>query len=100
MLAGRFSDDGQRLALLTTEGIHVVPVEGGGPSVQSDGRPGVPQLAWSSDGRFVAYPGSRGIWVVDTLSGETEEILANRTFTGLEMLPVERVLSHADVFIF
>ena len=88
VIAGRFSDDGQRLALLTTEGIHLVPVEDGGPSVQSDGRPGVPQLAWSSDGRFVAYPGSRGIWVVDTLSVETVEILANRTFTGLEMLPL------------
>ncbi len=88
VLAGRFSDDGQRLALLTTEGIHVVPVEGAGPYVQSDARPGVPQLAWSSDGRFVAYPGSRGIWVVDTRGTETAEILADRTFTGLEMLPV------------
>ena len=88
VIAGRFSDDGQRLALLTTEGMHVMPVEDGGPSVQSDGRPGVPQLAWSSDGRFVAYPGSRGIWVVDTLSVETVEILANKTFTGLEMLPL------------
>ena len=63
------------------------PVEGNGPAIQSNGRPGVPQLAWSSDGRFVAYPGSRGIWVVDT-RGETVEILANRTFTGLEMLPL------------
>jgi hypothetical protein len=88
VLAGRFSDDGQRLALLTAEGIHVMPVEDGGPSVQSDGRPGVPQLAWSSDGRFVAYPGSRGIWVVDSREGETVEVLTNRTFTGLEMLTV------------
>ena len=88
VLAGRFSDDGQRLALLTAEGIHVMPVEGSGPSLQSDGRPGVPQLAWSSDGRFVAYPGSRGIWVVDTRNSETMEVLANRTFTGLEMLPI------------
>jgi hypothetical protein len=87
VLAGRFSDDGQRLALLTAEGIHVVPVEDGGPSLQSDARPGVPQLAWSSDGRFVAYPGSRGIWVVD-IRGETVDVLTNRTFTGLEMLPV------------
>ena len=88
VLAGRFSDDGQRLALLTAEGIHVMPVEDGGALVQSNGRPGVPQLAWSSDGRFVAYPGSRGIWVVDTRGGDSVEILTNRTFTGLEMLPV------------
>jgi hypothetical protein len=86
VLAGRFSDDGQRLALLSSEEVQVVNVEDGATPVVSDGRPGVPQLAWSSDGRFVAYPGSRGIWVLDTVSGNTEEILNNRTFTGLEML--------------
>jgi hypothetical protein len=88
VLAGRFSNDGLRLALLTGEQLHVVSVEGGLGLAESDGRPGVPQMAWSSDGRFVAYPGSRGIWVVDTFSGETEELLVNMTFTGLEMLPV------------
>jgi hypothetical protein len=88
VLAGRFSRDGLRLALLTSEQLHVVSVEGGLGLAESDGRPGVPQMAWSSDGRFVAYPGSRGIWVVDTFSGETEQLLVNRTFTGLEMLPV------------
>ena len=88
VLAGRFSNDGLRLALLTGEQLHVVSVEGGLRLAESDGRPGVPQMAWSSDGRFVAYPGSRGMWVVDTFSGETEELLVNMTFTGLEMLPV------------
>ncbi|MGH8949308.1 MAG: hypothetical protein ACRDXF_10665, partial [Acidimicrobiia bacterium] len=86
VLAGRYSEDGQQLALLTTEGLHVRPVEGAGISVQSDGRPGVPQLAWGSDGHFIAYPGSRGISVVDTRNAETVEILTDRTFTGLEML--------------
>jgi len=89
LLAGRFSDDGQWLALLSSEEVQVVHVEDGATPVASDGRPGVPQLAWSSDGRFVAYPGSRGIWVLDTATGNTEEILANRTFTGLEMLPLD-----------
>ncbi len=86
VLAGRFSDDGLWLALLSSEGVQVVHVEDGATPATSDGRPGVPQLTWSSDGRFVAYPGSRGLWVLDTASGNTEEILANRTFTGLEML--------------
>jgi len=88
VLAGRFSNDGLRLALLTGQRLHVVSVEGGLGLAESDGRPGVPQITWSSDGRFVAYPGSRGIWVVDTFSGEIEELLVNMTFTGLEMLPV------------
>ena len=87
VLAGRFSGDGQRLALLTSEGVSVVSLDEALPVV-SDGRPGVPQLAWSSDDRFVLYPGSRGIWVVDTASGESEPILADRTFTGLGVLPI------------
>jgi hypothetical protein len=88
VLAGRFSGDGQRLALLTSEQARVVSIENGVLPVESDARPGVPQLAWSSDGRFVVYPRPVGIRVVDTFSGETEEILSNRTFTGLGMLPI------------
>lgn len=88
VLAGGFSRDGQRLALLTREQAYVVSVENGLLLIESDARPGVPQLAWSSDGRFVVYPGPVGMWVLDTLSGETVEILSNRTFTGLGMLPI------------
>jgi len=88
VLAGRFSGDGQRLALLTNEQAYVVSIENGASSVESDARPGVPRLAWSSDGRFVVYPGPVGMWVLDTSNGETEEILPNRTFTGLGMLPI------------
>jgi hypothetical protein len=88
VLAGRFSGDGQRLALLTREQAYVLSIDTGALTVVSEARPGVPELAWSSDGRFVVYPGPVGIWVLDTVSGETEEILPNRTFTGLGMLPV------------
>ena len=88
VLAGRFSTDGQRLALLTNDGARVVSIEDGSVSIESDGRPGVPQVAWSSDGRFLVYPGPVGIWVIDTVSGETAEILPNRTFTGVGMLPI------------
>ena len=67
---------------------HVVSIENGTSLVGSEGRPGVPQLAWSSDGRFVVYPGPVGMWVLDTSTGEAEEILPNRTFTGVGMLPI------------
>ena len=88
VLAGRFSGDGQRLAVLTSERAHVVSIENGTLQVGTEARPGVPQLAWSSDGRFVAYPGLVGMWVLDTSTGEAEEILPNRTFTGVGMLPI------------
>jgi hypothetical protein len=86
VLAGRFSEDGERLALLGSDLVQVVPVDGDSQPVESDGRPGVPQLAWSSDGRFVVYPAARGLQVLDTVDGETEEILSDRTITGLGIL--------------
>lgn len=88
VLAGRFSGDGQRLAVLTSERAHVVSIENGALQVGTEAPPGVLQLAWSSDGRFVAYPGLVGMWVLDTSTGEAEEILPNRTFTGVGMLPI------------
>jgi hypothetical protein len=48
----------------------------------------VPLLTWSSDGRFLLYPGVRGIRATDTGNGETEAILTTRTFTGLGIAPL------------
>ena len=90
VLAGQFSDDGGALALLNVDGVQVVSLEDDSELLESGGRPGVPQLAWSSDGRFVLYPGVRGIWVIDTRNGNVEEVLVTRTFTGLETIPLSR----------
>lgn len=88
VLAGRFSEDGERIALLGSELVQVVPVDGDSEPIESEGRPGVAQLAWSSDGRFVVYPAPRGLRVVDSFDAETEEILVDRTITGLGILPL------------
>jgi hypothetical protein len=53
------------------------------------GTPGVPQVIWSSDGRFALYPGTRGIWVVDTSNGNAEQVLTNGIFTGLGIAPLD-----------
>jgi hypothetical protein len=89
VLAGAFSDDGGKLALLTGDLIEVVALEGDSEAFESEARPGVPLLAWTSDGRFVAYPETRGIRIVDTIDREATEVLSNRTFTGLGMLDFE-----------
>lgn len=88
VLAGRFSNDGTKLALLTSEHVLVVSLEDASELIESGGRPGVTQLTWSSDGRFVLYPGRRGIWVVDTRDGEVQEVLPARILTGLAVIPL------------
>ena len=57
--------------------------------IESGGPPGLPQMEWSSDGRFVLYPGSSGIWVVDTVNGDVVEVQSGSTFTGLGVLPLD-----------
>jgi hypothetical protein len=86
--AGQFSDNGDSLALLTSERILVVSLEDDSELLESGGRPGVPEITWSSDGGFVLYPGLRGIWVIDTSNGTIHQILETHTFTGLGILPL------------
>jgi hypothetical protein len=88
VLTGRFSDDGSKLALLTRDRAMVISMADDSTLHESEGRTGIPQLIWSSDGRFVLYPGVRGIWAVDTGNDEAETILATRTFTGLGIAPL------------
>lgn len=88
-LTARFSPDRRMLAVLTADGLSVLSLDDDLEVVRSDSRPGVASsVIWSSDGRFVLYPGSRGLVVVDTAGGEVHEVLAVRTFTGLGVLPL------------
>ncbi|MGH8913646.1 MAG: hypothetical protein ACRDZM_03925 [Acidimicrobiia bacterium] len=87
-MAGAFSDNGESLALLTRERILVLSLDDDSELIESGGRAGVPEIAWSSDGRFVMYPGPRGIWVVEVDNGDVDQVLQTRTFTGLGALPL------------
>jgi len=88
VLTGRFSEDGEKLALLTSDGVLVFSLDDEGELLESGERPGLPRLVWSSDGRFVLYPGERGIWAVDTVDGDSEVVLTDRVFTGLAVTPI------------
>jgi hypothetical protein len=88
VLTARFSGDGSKLALLTRDRAVVLSMNDDSVLHESEGRSGVPLLAWSSDGRFLLYPGVRGIRATDTGNGETEAILTTRTFTGLGIAPL------------
>jgi hypothetical protein len=87
-ISARFSPDGEEIALLTSEGARVVSLGDGAILVESEEGPGVPEWAWTSDGRFAAYPAARGITVLDTADRSSERVLVERVFTGLGVLPV------------
>jgi hypothetical protein len=87
-VAARFSPTGDEIALLGDDGARVVSLDDGATLVTSPERPGVPELAWSSDGRFVVYPAVQGIAVLDTADQGSDRVLIDRVFTGLGVLPV------------
>jgi hypothetical protein len=87
VVAARFSPQGDEIALLAGDRATVVSLDTGATLVESGERPGIPEVAWTSDGRFVAYPGERGIVVLDTTDGSSTVVLTDRIFTGLGFLP-------------
>jgi WD40 repeat protein len=89
VIAARFSPDGDELALISSDGAIVVSLVDGEVPVESAERPGVPEMVWTSDGRFAAYSGTSGILVMDTTDGSSTILLTERIFTGLGVLPVE-----------
>jgi hypothetical protein len=85
---GKFSGDGEFLALLTSDGMSLVDVEEETGVVETGVEPGVPQVVWSSDNRFILYPGGggrgfRGIIVVDTEDFSVDQVLPSDSFVGL-----------------
>jgi hypothetical protein len=83
MLTAAFSPDGSRLALLGVGGLHIVVIDAGVVSSPASERPGVNQVVWSSDGRYVLYPALRGVTVVDITSGAVRKLLTGDILTGL-----------------
>jgi len=88
VLTGRFSDDGEKLALLTSDGVLQFSLTDDSVLLESGGTPGLSRLVWSSDGRFVLYPGERGVWAIDTVDGDSKALLTDRVFTGLAVTPI------------
>jgi hypothetical protein len=88
-VAASFSPTGERIALLGADGVRVVSRDEGATLATSEERPGIPELAWSSDERFVVYPAVQGITVLDTADQSSERVLFERVFTGLAVLPID-----------
>jgi hypothetical protein len=87
-ITGRFSPDGESLALMSPDEVKVVAVDQESGLVEYGSDPGLPyELVWSSDGRFVLYPGQGGIVIADTEDFGVDVVLAERSFTGIGVIP-------------
>lgn len=60
------SPDGSKLAVVCGAGHLIVPIDGEGEVTYAPVTSGFPQLAWSSDSRFLISPWIRGVLFVDT----------------------------------
>jgi len=86
ILAAAFSPDGSLVGVLTVQGLSVISLEEEAKVAVALQRPGVPQVIWSSDGRYVLFPGLRGVIVLDISDGTVRELLRSDIFTGLGIL--------------
>ncbi len=74
--AARFSPDGTRAAVLEADGVTIVTIDAVSEK-HYPMDPGAEQLDWAGD-RFVVVPrSSRGIWILDTETGETSAHLTD-----------------------
>lgn len=88
-VASAFSPDGMHLAVLTSSRVLVVDREGNLALDPIFLRPRLPALVrWSSDGRFVFFPGTRGLEVIDVGTGIHREVLEGEILTGAGVLPL------------
>jgi hypothetical protein len=87
-VTGRFSPDSQSLALVSPEDVEVVAVDQDTGLVEYGSEPGLPhQVVWSSDGRYLLYPGQGGIVVADTVDFGVDVVLTEFSFTGVGVIP-------------
>ena len=87
-LAGAISPDGQRVAVLGTNGLAVGSVDGSEKSVLINTGFRSNQVSWSSDSRFVMAPSNRGATVFDTVSREAESVLGDLLFSWVGVIPL------------
>lgn len=60
------SPDGTKLAVVGGGGHMIIPLDGAGEVTHAPATWSFPQMAWSSDSRFVVSPSIRGVLIIDT----------------------------------
>jgi dipeptidyl aminopeptidase/acylaminoacyl peptidase len=68
------SPDGTQFAMLRSDQIVLMPSDGGWPVTLTTNAGGKSGVAWSPDGRMLAYASQGGIWVVDVRGGQPKRL--------------------------
>lgn len=86
--AARFSPDGRAVGLLTQTGLSVMSTTDGTLLAEFEARPGFPHLTWTSNGRFVVFPGTRGLVVAEPNTDKLSELMSTDVFISTGILPL------------
>lgn len=76
------SPDGAQFAMIRNEQIVLMPSDGGWPVTLTTTAGGKSGVAWSPDGKMLAYASQGGIWVVDVRGGEPTRLTNAPPGTG------------------
>lgn len=84
------SPDGSKLAVVGGAGHLILPLDGEGDVTYAPVTSGFPQLAWSSDSRFLISPWIRGVLFVDTERSAAQPLaeLTRHTVVAVTAVPV------------
>ena len=88
--AAALSPDGDRIAVLGTNGLKVSAIDGEMPTVEVPFTTPISKLTWTADSRFVVVPFLQGVIVVDTETGRTYEDLVDHTVIETGVIPLSR----------
>lgn len=83
-----FSPDGRVISLLTQTGMSVLSAIDGTTVATFEGRPGFPHVTWTSNGRYVVFPGTRGLFVAEPNTEKISELLSTDVFISVGVLPL------------
>lgn len=84
-----FSPDGTKLDVVGGGGHLIIPLDGEGQVVHAPVTSGFPQLAWSSDSRFVVSPWIRGVLIIDSVvDGKSYTALTRQTVVAVATIPL------------
>ena len=83
------SPDGTKLAVVGGAGHMIIPLDGEGEVTHAPVTSGFPQMAWSSDSRFVVSPWIRGVLIIDTQrSAQPVAELTTHTVVAVAAVPL------------
>lgn len=87
--SARFSPDGTKLVVVGGAGHLIIPLDDEEGVIHAPVTSGFPQLAWTSDSRFVISPWIRGVLIIDTeRRGQSQTYLTRHVVVAVATVPL------------